>query len=61
MNRRTPLLVLGLGNVLLEDDGVGAAAVALLPIAIEPPTASGSSTAARSDCRCCRISRIADA
>ncbi|OFW05185.1 MAG: hypothetical protein A3I61_10515 [Acidobacteria bacterium RIFCSPLOWO2_02_FULL_68_18] len=27
---RTPLLVLGLGNVLLEDDGVGAAAVSLL-------------------------------
>lgn len=26
----TPLLVLGLGNVLLEDDGVGAAAVAAL-------------------------------
>lgn len=30
MNERTPLLVLGLGNLLLEDDGVGAAAVALL-------------------------------
>ena len=30
MNERTRLLVLGLGNVLLEDDGVGAAAVALL-------------------------------
>ena len=30
MNRTTPLLVLGLGNVLLEDDGVGSAAVALL-------------------------------
>jgi hydrogenase maturation protease len=30
MSDRTPLLVLGLGNVLLEDDGVGAAAVALL-------------------------------
>jgi hydrogenase maturation protease len=30
MSERTPLLVLGLGNVLLEDDGVGAAAVALL-------------------------------
>ena len=30
MNERTPLLVLGLGNVLLEDDGVGSAAVALL-------------------------------
>jgi hydrogenase maturation protease len=27
---RTPLLVLGLGNVLLEDDGVGASAVAVL-------------------------------
>jgi hydrogenase maturation protease len=30
MSDRTPLLVLGLGNVLLEDDGVGAAAVSLL-------------------------------
>lgn len=30
MNERTPLLVLGLGNVLLEDDGVGSAAVTLL-------------------------------
>ena len=30
MSDRIPLLVLGLGNVLLEDDGVGAAAVALL-------------------------------
>ena len=30
MNERTPLLVLGLGNVLLEDDGAGAAAVSLL-------------------------------
>ena len=30
MSERIPLLVLGLGNVLLEDDGVGSAAVALL-------------------------------
>jgi hydrogenase maturation protease len=30
MSDRVPLLVLGLGNVLLEDDGVGAAAVARL-------------------------------
>jgi hydrogenase maturation protease len=30
MNDRTPLLVLGLGNVLLEDDGVGSAAVTRL-------------------------------
>jgi hydrogenase maturation protease len=30
MNERIPLLVLGLGNVLLEDDGVGAAAVSLM-------------------------------
>lgn len=30
MNDRIPLLVLGLGNVLLADDGVGAAAVARL-------------------------------
>ena len=31
MNERTPLLILGLGNVLLEDDGVGSAAVRALP------------------------------
>ena len=30
MSERTPLLVLGLGNVLLEDDGVGSAAVTRL-------------------------------
>jgi hydrogenase maturation protease len=30
MSERIPLLVLGLGNVLLEDDGVGGAAVSLL-------------------------------
>jgi hydrogenase maturation protease len=30
MSERVPLLVLGLGNVLLEDDGVGGAAVSLL-------------------------------
>lgn len=30
MSERVPLLVLGLGNVLLEDDGVGSAAVARL-------------------------------
>jgi hydrogenase maturation protease len=30
MSERIPLLVLGLGNVLLEDDGVGAAAVSRL-------------------------------
>ena len=30
MSDRTPLLVLGLGNVLLEDDGLGVAAVSLL-------------------------------
>lgn len=30
MNDRVPLLVLGLGNVLLEDDGVGGAAISLL-------------------------------
>ena len=30
MNERESLVVLGLGNVLLQDDGVGAAAVALL-------------------------------
>ena len=37
MSDRTPLLVLGLGNVLLEDDGVGAAAVALLRDRYEAP------------------------
>jgi hydrogenase maturation protease len=30
MSKSTPLLVLGLGNVLLGDDGVGSAAIALL-------------------------------
>jgi hydrogenase maturation protease len=37
MNSRTPLLVLGLGNVLLEDDGVGAVAVANLVDRYEVP------------------------
>jgi hydrogenase maturation protease len=37
MNNRTPLLVLGLGNLLLEDDGVGPAALALLSERFEPP------------------------
>ena len=37
MSERIPLLVLGLGNVLLEDDGVGAAAVALLLDRYEAP------------------------
>ena len=37
MSKSTPLLVLGLGNVLLEDDGIGAAAVALLLERYEPP------------------------
>ena len=37
MSDRTPLLVLGLGNVLLEDDGVGAAAVSLLLDRFEAP------------------------
>jgi hydrogenase maturation protease len=37
MNKRIPLLVLGLGNVLLEDDGVGSAAVALLNEHYVPP------------------------
>ncbi len=30
MSERTPLLILGLGNVLLEDDGIGSAVVSLL-------------------------------
>jgi hydrogenase maturation protease len=37
MSSSTPLLVLGLGNVLLGDDGVGAAAIALLLDRYEPP------------------------
>jgi hydrogenase maturation protease len=37
MNERIPLLVLGLGNVLLEDDGVGGAAVSLLRERFEAP------------------------
>ena len=37
MSDRIPLLVLGLGNVLLEDDGVGAAAVSLLLDRFEVP------------------------
>jgi len=37
MSDRTPLLVLGLGNVLLADDGVGSAAVAELRDRYEPP------------------------
>ena len=37
MSSRTPLLVLGLGNVLLEDDGVGAVAVADLVDRYEVP------------------------
>ena len=36
MNDRTPLLVLGLGNVLLADDGVGSAAVTELRDRYEP-------------------------
>lgn len=37
MNERIPLLILGLGNVLLEDDGVGSAAISLLLDRFEPP------------------------
>jgi hydrogenase maturation protease len=37
MNSRTPLLVLGLGNLLLEDDGVGSAAVAELTDRYQTP------------------------
>ena len=37
MSERIPLLVLGLGNVLLEDDGVGGAAVSLLRQRFEVP------------------------
>ena len=37
MSSRTPLLVLGLGNVLLEDDGVGAVAVVNLLDRYEAP------------------------
>src|SRR5574341_490099 len=38
MNERPSLVVLGLGNVLLEDDGIGAAAVALLLERYEVPS-----------------------
>jgi hydrogenase maturation protease len=37
MNERASLVVLGLGNVLLQDDGIGAAAVALLLERYEVP------------------------
>ena len=37
MSERTPLLILGLGNVLLEDDGVGSAAVTALLEWYVPP------------------------
>jgi len=37
MSRPTSLLVLGLGNLLLGDDGVGSAAVALLLDRYQPP------------------------
>jgi hydrogenase maturation protease len=37
MSERIPLLILGLGNLLLEDDGVGGAAVSLLLDRFEPP------------------------
>ncbi len=37
MSERIPLLVLGLGNVLLEDDGVGGAAVSALREQFEAP------------------------
>jgi len=37
MNSRIPLLVLGLGNLLLEDDGIGSAAVAMVDDLFLPP------------------------
>jgi hydrogenase maturation protease len=37
MSERTSLLVLGLGNLLLEDDGIGSAAVASLDDRYTPP------------------------
>ena len=37
MSDRIPLLVLGLGNLLLEDDGVGSTAVACLVDRYDPP------------------------
>jgi hydrogenase maturation protease len=36
-NRATQLLVLGLGNVLLSDDGVGPATISLLRVGHQPP------------------------
>jgi hydrogenase maturation protease len=38
MSERIPLLILGLGNVLLEDDGVGSAAISLLLDRFDPPS-----------------------
>lgn len=37
MSDRTPLLVLGLGNTLLQDDGVGGAAIARLQARFDAP------------------------
>jgi hydrogenase maturation protease len=37
MSDRIPLLILGLGNLLLEDDGVGSATVAWLADRYDPP------------------------
>jgi hydrogenase maturation protease len=37
MSERTPLLILGLGNLLLEDDGVGSAAVTALAARYDAP------------------------
>jgi len=37
MDERTPLLVLGLGNIICGDDGLGVAAVAQLNALYEPP------------------------
>jgi hydrogenase maturation protease len=37
MSMSSPLLILGLGNVLLRDDGVGSAAIAALQDGDEPP------------------------
>ena len=45
------LLVLGLGNVLLGDDGLGAAAVARVERNYRIPPAFNWKTAARSACR----------
>ena len=58
MNDRVPLLILGLGNVLLGDDGVGSAAVASCATSVRlRRQACMSWTAGRSASPCFRMWR----